>query len=162
MSRQTAAKKLIIEALKAQSEFISRIALANLVGMNDGADCRELRECIAEIVMAGECPIISSSDRVNGGYRIARTSADGEAFYQESLGRIKMTQKRLTGFKNALIRWFGLDTLPLEAESAATGAPEALGSELEGSGEGKPKLNSDQVKHQREELKRARETAGIF
>ena len=153
MTEKEAAKRMIIDALKIQQGPITYKALAKLVSMYDGGDCRRLRQVVADIVINGECPIVTSSDREHGGYHIAKTPEEGEKVYQEAIGRIANTQKRLKGFKIAVERWFGHATLPFEAEPPdapqATPAPNSIA------------LPRAQAEHQRNRLNEARGSTGL-
>lgn len=97
------AKRMIIDCLKVQVRPVTHKWLAGQIGI----DPRKCRELVAEIVTEGQCPIISSSDQVNGGYFIAQTPKDAEIAYQEGTARIANLQRRMTGLKQAISVWFG-------------------------------------------------------
>jgi len=96
-------KQSIIKNLKSQTRPVTYKQLSQQVGI----DSRLCRELVAEIVTSGRCPIVSSSDRANGGYYIAKDPRDGAVVLKEGLHRIQKMQQRMTGFKTALSIWFG-------------------------------------------------------
>jgi len=106
------AKRMIVDCLKIQVTPVTYKWLAGQVGI----DPRKCRELVAEIVTDGECPIISSSDQINGGYFIARTPKDAEIAVQEGTARIANLQRRMTGLKQAVSVWFGQEKMFSDAK----------------------------------------------